>query len=96
MALPQGFILEQTQEDVPTKSLPAGFQLEESSTLQKTDQGGTPSMFSKIGRGVASALDATLGSLLPTAVQMGAYPLARLGRAAYTAHICIDPLRSAR
>ena len=77
MALPQGFVIEQAQEEAPMGGLPAGFQLEQAPEKQ---QQVSPSMLSRLGRGAASALDVTLGGILPAAVQMGAYPLARLGR----------------
>lgn len=39
-----------------------------------------PSLMTQLGRGAASLADVTLGSLIPGAVQFGAYPLARMGR----------------
>ena len=40
----------------------------------------TPGFMTQLGRGAASLADVTLGSLIPSAVQFGAYPLARMGR----------------
>tara|TARA_R110000868_G_scaffold74800_1_gene216405 strand:+ start:709 stop:3108 length:2400 start_codon:yes stop_codon:yes gene_type:complete len=39
-----------------------------------------PGFMTQLGRGAASLADVTLGSLIPGAVQFGAYPLARMGR----------------
>ena len=39
-----------------------------------------PGFMTRLGRGAASLADVTLGGLIPSAVQFGAYPLARLGR----------------
>ena len=80
MALPQGFVLDQAQEDASRSTLPAGFQLETEAPQQQVMQGSEPSTLSKLGRGVASVLDVALGGVIPAAVQMVAYPLARLGR----------------
>jgi hypothetical protein len=40
----------------------------------------TPGFMTQLGRGAASLADVTLGSVIPGAVQFGAYPLARMGR----------------
>lgn len=42
----------------------------------------TPGFMTQLGRGAASLADVTLGSVIPGAVQFGAYPLARMGRSA--------------
>jgi hypothetical protein len=39
-----------------------------------------PGIMTQLGRGAASLADVTLGGIIPGAVQMAAYPLARLGR----------------
>ena len=39
-----------------------------------------PGFMTRLGRGAASLADVTLGGLIPSVVQFGAYPLARLGR----------------
>jgi len=41
-----------------------------------------PGFMTQLGRGAASLADVTLGSVIPGAVQFGAYPLARMGRSA--------------
>ena len=40
----------------------------------------TPGFMTQLGRGAASLADVTLGSVIPGAVQFGAYPFARMGR----------------
>jgi hypothetical protein len=40
----------------------------------------SPGFMTQLGRGAASLADVTLGSVIPGAVQFGAYPLARMGR----------------
>lgn len=87
MALPQGFVLEQTPETAPVGNLPSGFQLEASSTRQ-------PQTTSALG-GLASLADVTLGGIIPAAVQTLGYPLARLGRSPEEAQAVTQRLVSA-
>lgn len=87
MALPQGFVLEQTQETAPVNSLPAGFQLEAAPTPQKQS--------SSVLGGLASLADVTLGGVLPAAVQTIGYPLARLGRSPEEAQAATQRMVSA-
>lgn len=70
MALPAGFVLEQES------GLPPGFALEETAAPQRPLAGAA------LGRSTASLLDTTLGSVVPGAVQLLGYPLARVGRSA--------------
>jgi len=70
MALPAGFVLEQES------GLPPGFSLEEAAAPQRSLVG------TALGRSTASLLDTTLGSIVPGAVQLLGYPLARAGRSA--------------
>ena len=43
-------------------------------------QTDAPGFMTQLGRGAASLADVTLGSVIPGAVQFGAYPFARMGR----------------
>jgi hypothetical protein len=79
MALPQGFILDQAQEEKPTGGLPSGFQLD--TQAPPSPRPAKEPFFGSLG-GVASVLDTTVGSVLPGVAQMMAYPLARLNRTA--------------
>ena len=54
-----------------------------------------PSFMTRLGRGAASLADVTLGGLIPSAVQFGAYPLARLGRSPEEAQAATQRLVSA-
>lgn len=70
MALPAGFVLEQES------TLPPGFQLEENAPLA-TLQRKPADRLTQFGRGAASLADVTLGSIIPGAIQYGAYPFLR-------------------
>jgi len=73
MKLPEGFVLEEKAQ--PTMSLPEGFVLEiEQPTQQPQDQ---PGFLNRLGRGVASVADTTIGAVLPTVAGMATYPIAR-------------------
>lgn len=87
MALPQGFVLEQTEESTSQTNLPAGFQLEAAPVQQKK-----PS--SALG-GLASLADVTVGGILPAFVQTVGYPLARLGRSPEEAQAATQKVVSA-
>lgn len=54
-----------------------------------------PGFMTKLGRGAASLADVTLGGLIPSAVQFGSYPLARLGRSPEEAQAATQRLVSA-
>lgn len=54
-----------------------------------------PGFMTRLGRGAASLADVTLGGLIPSAVQFGAYPLARLGRSPEEAQAATQRLVSA-
>lgn len=87
MALPQGFVLEQTQEAASLSNLPAGFQLEATPAPQKQQT-------SALG-GLASLADVTVGGVLPAVVQTVGYPFARLGRSPEEAQAVIQRTVSA-
>lgn len=70
MALPAGFVLEEES------TLPPGFQLEENAPLV-TPQRKPVDKVTQFGRGAASLADTTLGSILPSILQYGAYPVLR-------------------
>lgn len=74
MALPAGFVLE--QEPGQALALPPGFQLESEAPPSRMSS----SFAGNVGRSAASLADVTVGSVLPAAAQLLAYPLARMGR----------------
>lgn len=77
MALPAGFVLEDEPVGLdPSVALPPGFQLEPETPPSRM----APSFAGNVGRSAASLADVTIGSVLPAAAQLLAYPLARMGR----------------
>jgi len=74
MALPAGFVLEDTTQ--PSVSLPAGFVLESKQPTPNAPE-ESPSSLTQLGRGVASLADTTVGAILPTVAGMVSYPAMR-------------------